>query len=262
MALLLAGAFAHSPASAAALPAEPIHIQRAAGPIEVDGELGDPGWQGAARVDTWYETNPGDNVEPGVKSVAYLAYDDKFLYAAFEFQDPNPEKIRAPYGDRDTVSGAVDFGGLILNPSGDGKTGLEFFANPRGIQYDAIQSDISGEDPSPDYFWTSAARVHAGSWTLEIRIPFSSLRYDNQSDQPWRIMLYRNYPRDRRYQIFSSRLPRDVSCFVCNSAPLVGLENLPHAAGLVVAPYGTARRESASRPSPAPSPPACWCRAR
>ena len=88
--------------SAAALSAEQathgpeIHIRRASGPIKVDADLSDPGWKDAVKIETWYETNPGDNLEPKVKSVGYLAYDDKFLYAAFEFFDPEPSKIRAP----------------------------------------------------------------------------------------------------------------------------------------------------------------------
>ncbi|PYQ60440.1 MAG: hypothetical protein DMF53_17005, partial [Acidobacteria bacterium] len=61
-------------------PPEPLHITRAAGPIEVDGRLGDPGWSGATRVETFYETNPGDNIEPKVKTVAWLTYDDRFFY--------------------------------------------------------------------------------------------------------------------------------------------------------------------------------------
>ena len=52
-----------------------------------------------------------------------------------------------------------------------------FLANPRGIQYDAISNDASGEDTSPDFYWDSAARITPTGWTLEIRIPFSSLRY-------------------------------------------------------------------------------------
>ena len=240
---LLAATLA-SPAFSSPVAPEPIRIGRAAGPITIDGELGDEGWQGAAKIEVWYETNPGDNIEPSVKNAAFLAFDDKFLYAAFEFMDPNPGSIRAPYGDRDTIGGGIDFGGLIINPSGDGKTGIEFFANPRGIQYDAIQSDVSGEDSAPDYFWSSSARIHEDRWTLEIRIPFSSLRYPKEGSRPWGIILYRNYPRDRRYQIFSAKLPRDVSCFICNSTPLVGLESLPASAGLVVAPYVAARQES------------------
>src|SRR5262249_22258796 len=63
----------------------------------------------------------------------------------------------------------------------------------------------------------------------------------------------RNYPRDRRYQFFSARLPRDVSCFICNSSKLTGLANLPHGSHLVVAPFTTAshsRTPSAGLGSP------------
>src|SRR5207237_5010194 len=58
----------------------------------------------------------------------------------------------------------------------------------------------------------------------------------------WGILLYRNYPRDRHYQFFSARLPRDVSCFICNSSKLSGLADLPHGSHLVVAPYASAQR--------------------
>jgi len=130
--LLLAGFLAPG-VSPVQTPGEPIQIHRAAGSIAVDGELNDEGWKGAARIDTWYEINPGDNIEPGVKSAAYLAFDDRYFYAAFEFFDPDAKRIRAPYGDRDSVNSAMDFGGVVLSTSGDGKTAVEFFANPRGI---------------------------------------------------------------------------------------------------------------------------------
>ena len=61
-----------------------IRISRAAGPITVDGDLGDAGWLGAGRVETFYETNPGDNLPPKVRTVGRLAYDGRHLYAALE----------------------------------------------------------------------------------------------------------------------------------------------------------------------------------
>jgi hypothetical protein len=73
-----------------------IRIGRASGPITIDGDLNDPGWQGATRLETWYETNPGDNIPSKLKNVAWLTYDDRFLYAAFDFADPDPSNIRAP----------------------------------------------------------------------------------------------------------------------------------------------------------------------
>jgi len=237
-------------ATAAAQQTNPaIHIKRSNGPISVDGNLDDAGWKDAVRIDTWYETNPGDNVEPKVKSVAYLTYDEHFLYAGFDFADPDPRKIGAPYGDRDNISGnSDDYAGVILDTRNDGKTGILFLANPRGIQYDAVSDDTTGnEDSSPDFYWDSAARINDHGWTLEIRIPFSSLRYDKKDPEAWGILLYRNMPRDRRYQMFANKIPRGINCFICNRSLLVGLENLPPGGHLVAAPYLTAKAVGETR---------------
>jgi hypothetical protein len=245
---LLIGLVLLGPAVAGAqspLSGEQIRIARAAGTITVDGQLGDEGWRGAQPVEKWYETNPGDNVQPGVRSVGYLAYDDRFFYAAFEFDDPNPSAIRAPFSDRDNISGnATDYGGIIVDTRNDGHSGVLLLATPRGIQYDASTDDAAGEDSSPDYFWNAAARITERGWTLEISVPFSSLRYRSADPQTWGLMLYRNYPREFRYQFFSMKIPRGGNCFVCRANTLVGLEGLPSGGHVVAAPYVSASSEA------------------
>ena len=52
-------------------------------------------------------------------------------------------------------------------------------------------------------------------------------RYASRNPEAWGIMLYRNYPRDRRYQMFANKIPRGNNCFICNENKLTGLENLP-----------------------------------
>jgi hypothetical protein len=226
----------------------PIKIARATGPIVIDGDPSEPAWQDAAPIDRWWETNPGDNIEPKVRNVARMAYDETYLYAAFEFDDPEPKKIRAPYSDRDNVDSTTDYGGVIIDPDNDRKTAILFLSNPRGIQYDANNSDTNGsEDNAPDWFWDSAGKINDHGWTLEIRIPFSSLRYPKGNPQTWGIMLYRNWPRDRRYQMFTTRLPRGSSCFICNEQTLEGLSDLPTGGNWVIAPYGVAHQESTPR---------------
>ncbi len=216
-------------------------IARVRDPIVVDGSLSDQAWKSASKVETWFETNPGDNLPPRVGEVGYLAYDDRFVYVGLEFQDPDPTKIRAPLGDRDNLPPSTDYAGVILDTRNDGRTAILFLANARGVQYDAIQNDGgNGEDSSPDLYWDAAGRVTQTGWTLEIRIPFTSLRYTKADPQTWGIMLYRNYPREFRYQFFSTRLPRGSSCFICNSNKLTGLSGLPTGGHLVAAPYASA----------------------
>ena len=135
-----------------------------------------PRASGELRKTSYNETNPGDNVPPKVKTVAYVTYDEKFFYAAFEFFDPDISKLRAPFGDRDNVPSYTDYGGVILDTHGAFRTAIEYLVNPRNIQYDAVQDDSSGEDSSPDYYWESATKIEKDRWVLEIRIPFSTLR--------------------------------------------------------------------------------------
>jgi len=229
------------------LAGDTFHITRAAGPIVIDGDLSDEGWRNATRVEKWYEVNPGDNTEPAVKNVGYVTYDDRFFYVAFEFEEPNPAAIRAPLGDHDSLDGTgQDLAGLFLDTLNTGRTATIFLANARNVQYDAILDDATGENQSPDYFWDSATKIGERKWTLEIRIPFSSLRYKTADPQTWGILLYRNYPRGFRHQFASARLPRGGNCTICRENRLTGLERLPGGAHLVAAPYLSA--SEAARP--------------
>jgi hypothetical protein len=218
-----------------------LRITRATSAIRVDGDLSDEAWRTATRIETWYDVSPGDNAVPPVKSVGYLTYDDRFFYAAFEFDDPDPTSIRAPLGDHDAINGnSMDFGGIFIDPLNTGRTALEFFVSPRNVQYDAVTDDASGENASPDFFWDSAARITSRGWTVEMRIPFSTLRYQNADPQTWGILLFRNYPRQYRYQLMSAPVPRGNNCLICRENRLTGLERLPPGGHLIAAPYVSA----------------------
>src|SRR3954464_298121 len=246
--LLLVFTQAHTLLAQTSLAGETLHISRATGSIKIDGELSDGGWKGAAPVTTWYEVNPGDNTPPKVRNVGRIAYDDRFLYAAFEFDDPNPRAIRAPYSDRDDAGGGFyDFGGMFVDAGDSGRTATLFAVTPRNIQQDSVIDDASGEAISPDFFWESATKITTRGWTLEMRIPFTSLRYQNGDPQTWAILMYRNYPRENHYQFFSAKLPRGYNCLICHANTLEGLQRLPGGGHLVAAPYVSSN--SSARPA-------------
>jgi Domain of unknown function (DUF5916) len=246
--LLFVFSQSHPVLAQSSLAGETLHIARATASIKIDGILSDEGWQAVKPVTTWYEVNPGDNTPPKVRNVGRIAYDDRFLYAAFEFDDPNPRAIRAPYSDRDDSGGGFyDFGGIFIDAGDTGHTAKLFIATPRNIQADSIIDDASGEDTSPDFFWQSATKITDHGWTLEMRIPFSSLRYKNSDVQTWAILLYRNYPRDRNYQFLSAKVPRGFNCFVCHANTLEGLQRLPTGGHFVTAPYVSS--SSVARPT-------------
>lgn len=221
-----------------------IRLFKARGPIVIDGKLDDPGWLGAAEVVTFFEVSPGDNTAPPVRTTARITYDDRYLYISFHCEDPDPSKIRAPFVDRDALGADQDFVALLLDTRGDRQSASLFVVNPRGTQSDGTRNDATGnEDWSPDFFWDSAARVTRKGWDAELRIPFSSLRYSSQSLPNWGILLYRNYPRAYRYQMFSEAIPRGSGCEVCHALKLTGLEGVHSNNHLVIAPYITFEKQ-------------------
>src|SRR6185436_937170 len=236
---------APAPPPPAPPPPPPIHIHRAEGAIAGGGNLDDPGWKNAAAIDRFYETSPGNNTEPKAKTIVHLTYDERYFYIGIRCEDPEPQKIRAPYVDRDQVIGTDDNIAVFLDTRNEKRSALELRVNPRGIQADGVFNDANfSEDFSPDFFYDTAAKIDAGGWSAEYRIPFSSLRYSDAPVQTWNILVWRNYPREFRYAYQSAAVPRGSNCYMCWMHPIEGLEGLPKAGHMVAAPYVTAQSTS------------------
>jgi hypothetical protein len=248
LALVLAGA-PNALADTAKPRAPDLTIARIEGGIVLDGRLTESAWRRAGRVEDWYETAPGDNVTPKVPTIGYLAYDERYLYVGFDCRDPEPSRIRAPLADRDGLTGNVDHAGILIDSRNDGKTAMLFAASASGVQYDSVWDDsVATDDTAPDFYWDAAAHVDEAGWTLEMRIPFSTVRYTDRNPASWRISLYRIYPREFWYRFVSATSPRGEDCWVCRANRLTGLHDLPPGGGLVVAPYLSGRSTAEGDP--------------
>ena len=231
---------------ASALHAAPtqLTIDKLQGSIVLDGDLADSGWAGASHVEQFFEYSRGDNTAPPVRTVTSLAYDDRFFYVAFRCDDPRPSSIRAPFVDRDQVLADQDYITVALDTQNDRRSATIFRVNARGVQADSVLNDANGtEDYAPDFFYEASARVTPEGWVAEIRIPLSSLRYPDNDPQTWGVILARNYPRDFRYTMASTRIPKGSGCYLCHASTLTGLAGLPRGGHITVAPYSTASRD-------------------
>jgi len=215
-----------------------LKLARITTPIHVDGDLSDEGWKEATVVDLAYEINPGDNIPPPVKTVARIGYDDRFFYVSFWCQDPDISKLRAPFVDRDGINDDQDYVGVLLDVENTNHSAIDFWIGPTGIQADSVFNEGTfNEDFGPDYFWESAGRIGADGWSVEVAIPLSSLRYPEKDPQDWALALYRVYPREFNYQLYSVKVPHGSNCFLCQSATVEGITGLPQGMHYVVAPY-------------------------
>jgi Domain of unknown function (DUF5916)/Carbohydrate family 9 binding domain-like len=226
-------------ASAFATPSR-IAMAKLEGTVTIDGDLTDSGWSRAQKIDGFVEYFRADNAAPPAKTTGWLAYDAQYVYVAFHAEDPRPAAIRAPYVDRDKVLGDQDYVAILLDPQNDRRSAVAFRVNPRGIQADSVVNDADGvEDFSPDFFYDAVARRTEEGWSAEMRIPMSSLRYKDGDPQSWGVILMRNYPRDFRYVMANTPIPKNSGCFVCHAAEMTGLSGLPAGSHLNLAPYTT-----------------------
>ena len=187
-----------------------LNVQPATTVITVDGVIDEAAWSGAERFENFVENFPNEGQKPKAITDGYVTHDDKNLYIAFICHDPDMHKLRATLSDRDRLY-QDDFVGINVDPYGAQVNGFEFFVNPLGIQAD-LSVDINGnEDDSFDAVWESAAKIYDDRWTVEIKIPFQSLRFPNKTEQDWLIHFWRIYPRDQRYLYSWMPRSRDVS---------------------------------------------------
>src|SRR6267142_1837765 len=91
------------------------NIKKLDAPIVIDGDISDSGWSRALRIDDFVEFYKGDNSAPPVRTSAWLAYDERYLYVAFRNEDPKPSAIRAPFVDRDHVLPDQDYDTMMLD---------------------------------------------------------------------------------------------------------------------------------------------------
>ncbi len=227
-----------APAALAAEPLrDPLAIPRVATDIVVDGQLDDAAWAQAATIELAYEVSPGDNLPAAVKTTARIAYTDDALLLAFHAEDPDPTKIRAFLRDRDALY-SDDFVGVMLDTFDDQRRAYEFFVNPLGVQADLIREEATGnEDDSWDGLWTSAARITATGFDVEMRIPFATLRFkDTDGPRRWAASFLRIRPREHRYQYFDSRVERGARCLSCGFGKLEGFTGIQQGRNLEITP--------------------------
>ena len=223
-----------------AIPAQ-LSIAKLSEPVTIDGDLSDGAWRNAQRIESFVEYFRGDNTVPPAKTVGFLAYDQQAVYVAFLATDPLPGNIRAPLVDRDKVLGDQDYVAILIDTQNDRRSGVAFRVNPRGVQTDSIVNDASGEeDFSPDFFYEAVARRTPDGWAAEMRIPLASLRYPATDPQTWGVILMRNYPRDFRYIMSNTPIPKSSGCFLCHAAIVNGITGLPTGSHFTLTPYSTA----------------------
>jgi hypothetical protein len=191
---------------------------RTAVPPVVDGRLDDAVWRESAAVEGFKTFIPDFGREPSERTVAYMAYDAENLYFAFRCYDREPEKIKAAVANRDTIR-SDDFICINLDTFNDRQSLYAFYVNPLGIQTDSRFAS-GQEDFSVDFVWYSAGRLDPDGYTVELRIPFKSIRYAGRSRVEMSIFFERRVSRRSEHSSYPPLDPKRGYFFLTQMMPL------------------------------------------
>lgn len=203
--------------------------------FEINGKFENPAWLIADPIELNYEFRPGDNSPANEKTVVKALYDDENLYFGFQCLDSNPKEIRANLSERDKIF-SDDYVILIIDTYNDAQKGYEIAVNPYGIQGDLLAT-LNNEDINFNITYYSKAAINDSGWTAEIKIPFSSLSFNESSEPIWGINVVRTIPRESRVQISWTSINKNIPGFITQSGLLVGLKDIKTSTSFEFLPY-------------------------
>ena len=166
----------------------PTKIQRIKSPVELDGLSNEAAWIGIRSLPIVMKV-PEFGSEPSERTEILLGYDDDYLYAAGRLFDSEPRKIQATSFKRDGWGYNTDQLTIILDAFNDNENAVLFSTTPVGIRTDVnILNDADGApqkniNATWNTFWDVATVQNDNGWFAEMRIPFSSLRFEEKDGQ-------------------------------------------------------------------------------
>lgn len=211
---------------------------RAAGPIVVDGVLGEEEWAGAPVASGFTQGNPDEGMPATLETEVRVLYDDESLYiGAFAFDD-SPDRIIVNDLSRDFSTRAGDVFGVVLDTFHDRRNGYMFETNPGGAKFDG-QIFNEGREFNRDWdgVWQVRTRRAEDGWAIEMEIPFRTLRFRESSEQTWGINFLRRIRRLNQ-DAFWAPIPRFFNfARISYSGTLEGLTGLASGGRFKVTPY-------------------------
>jgi hypothetical protein len=204
--------------------------------ITIDGRLDEPVWRRAALLTGFSEYQPADQRPSPDSTEVFVWYSPTAIYFGIRAYEPHGV-VRATLADRDNIS-ADDNIEILLDTFHEGRRAFVFIVNPFGVQADGTRNESGGfipgsnimpgqDDLSADFLWESKGMLTAFGYEVEIRIPFSSLRYPVANEQKWGLQIDRHVQHSGYEETWTPALKGSAS-FIVQQGDLSGITGISH----------------------------------
>ena len=214
--------------------------------IRLDGVLDEPVYETVPAITDFIQQVPDIGAPATERTEAWIMFDDTNVYVSARVWESAPEsRWVANEMRRDTAQlRQNDTFTAFFDTFYDRRNGFNFYTNPLGARAD--QQFTNEGNPNADWnpVWDVRAGRFDGGWTVEMEIPFKTLRYRSEPPYIWGLQLRRAIRRKNEW-VYLTRLPisagggaGSAGIFRVSAAgSLVGIEPPPASRNIEVKPY-------------------------
>jgi hypothetical protein len=216
-------------------------------PLKVDGQLDEDVYTSEKPFGGLIQVTPRYGEPQSEKSDVWITYDDRNIYVTCRCWDSAPPDEWTVNELRRDTNGLRnnDHIGVMFDTFYDRRNAFMFYTNPLGARADYSTVDEGGSNTDWNPVWTSKTGRFDGGWTVEMAIPFKSLRYRSGPGQVWGLQMRRSVRRKNEW-VHLTPLPTVMGGSqgffrISAAATLVGLELPPASRNIELKPYGISR---------------------
>ncbi len=205
-------------------------------PPKIDGILNDDVWEKAQLLNNFVQYVPYNGQEPSFQTYVKVLYDNSAIYIGAFMQDNEPDSIAKFLSQRDSdFSDATDIFAFIVNPFNDGISGNQFVVSTAGVQADYALS-ATDKDVSWNSVWFSETSINDSGWVVELKIPYSAIRFSEKDVQEWDINFFRSIYRLSEWSCWN-HVSSDFNHYWYNTGRLTNIKGIKPALRLSLTPY-------------------------
>ena len=184
--------------------------------IKIDGLFNEQIWIEARKFSNLIQIEPAIFAPSSVKSEFYFTYDNQNIYIAGKmYQEKNTISASgARKDDAKTANG--DYIKIGIDPLNNGNSAYFFLINPVNALGDGTIDIVGNFDFSWDAIVISKTKIDNHFWTFELKIPLTSISFQNKDIQSWGVMFSRYYAHEQELsinQLLDKNAPYRVSDF-------------------------------------------------
>ena len=209
-------------------------------PLTIDGKLDEELYR-TKGADDFTQSDPTEGAKATQRTEFWIAYDNNALYVGARLYDTSPDSIVGLLARRDNTPKS-DWFYFAVDSYLDRRTAYYFIINPAGSIGDGTFYNDSWSDDTWDGVWDRAVSIDDKGWCVEMRIPYSQLRFTKKDEYVWGFNIERDIARKNEYD-FYVQVPKKESGFVSHFAKLTGIKNISPPARFEITPYVVAGGE-------------------